>query len=296
MTGDYIKSHIAHIFFQTFSDLLYILREEKKNIAPNKIIKYDPEITSHAFNLIKYSSAIVNILGGRFIHPITPAIGGFYYTPSKRNIESLKKYFAESFKDFWGRWHISLSTWFKDYVYIPLGGSRGNTLFKIRNVIIIFVVSGFWHGANWTFVIWGLLNGLYFLPLMLFNVNRNNMGITAQGKILPSLKETGQMLITFFITLIAWIFFRSDTVGQAFVYISNIFSASLFVIPELNKLTFVPVIIIFIIIEWVSREKKHALEIDNLPVYVRWPVYLIFGFVVLLSFNNNPNSFIYFQF
>ncbi|MHA1753775.1 MAG: nickel-dependent hydrogenase large subunit [Candidatus Helarchaeota archaeon] len=97
MTGDHIKSHIAHIFFQTFSDLLYILREEKKNIAPNKIIKYDPEITSHAFNLIKYSSAIVNILGGRFIHPITPAIGGFYYTPSKRNIESLKKYFAESF-------------------------------------------------------------------------------------------------------------------------------------------------------------------------------------------------------
>ena len=205
-------------------------------------------------------------------------------------------YFSRDIAEFWRRWHISLSTWFRDYVYIPLGGSRGNTLFKIRNVIIIFVVSGFWHGANWTFVIWGLLNGLYFLPLMLFNVNRNNMGITAQGKILPSLKETGQMLITFFITLIAWIFFRSDTVGQAFVYISNIFSASLFVIPELNKLTFVPVIIIFIIIEWVSREKKHALEIDNLPVYVRWPVYLIFGFVVLLSFNNNPNSFIYFQF
>ncbi|MEZ5194840.1 MAG: MBOAT family O-acyltransferase [Bacteroidales bacterium] len=205
-------------------------------------------------------------------------------------------YFSRDIAEFWRRWHISLSTWFRDYVYIPLGGSKGDTLFKIRNVLIIFVVSGFWHGANWTFVIWGLLNGLYFLPLMLFNLNRSNMGITAQGKWLPSLKETGQMLITFFITLIAWIFFRSDNVGQAFHYISEMFSVSLFTLPELKKLYFVPVVLIFILIEWVSREKQHALEISNLPVYVRWPVYLVFGFVVLLSFNNNPNSFIYFQF
>lgn len=205
-------------------------------------------------------------------------------------------YFSRDIAEFWRRWHISLSTWFRDYVYIPLGGSRGDTFFKIRNVIIIFVVSGFWHGANWTFVIWGLLNGLYFLPLMLFNINRNNMGITAQGKILPTIKETGQMLITFFITLIAWIFFRSDNVGQAFHYVSELFSASLFTLPEMKKLTFVPVVFIFILIEWISREKQHALQISNLPVYVRWPIYLIFGFVVLLSFNNNPNSFIYFQF
>lgn len=205
-------------------------------------------------------------------------------------------YFSRDIAEFWRRWHISLSTWFRDYVYIPLGGSKGDTLFKIRNVLIIFVVSGFWHGANWTFVIWGLLNGLYFLPLMLFNINRNNMGVTAQGKLLPTIKETGQMLITFFITLIAWIFFRSDNVGQAFHYVSELFSASLFTMPELKKLYFVPVVFLFIIIEWVSRDKKHALEIGNLPVYVRWPIYLIFGFVVLLSFNNSPNSFIYFQF
>lgn len=205
-------------------------------------------------------------------------------------------YFSRDIAEFWRRWHISLSTWFRDYVYIPLGGSRGNTLFKIRNVIIIFVVSGFWHGANWTFIIWGLLNGLYFLPLMLFKINRNNMGVTAEGKIFPTLKETGQMLITFFITLIAWIFFRSDNVGQAFHYIAGIASPSILVIPDLKKLSFVPVILIFILIEWYGRSKQHALDIRHLPKSVRWPVYLVLGFIVMLSFNNHPNSFIYFQF
>ncbi|MBC8488995.1 MAG: MBOAT family protein, partial [Bacteroidetes bacterium] len=115
-------------------------------------------------------------------------------------------YFSRDIAEFWRRWHISLSTWFRDYVYIPLGGSRGNNFNKIRNVIIIFVVSGFWHGADWTFIIWGLLNGLYFLPLLLLKINRNNIGITAENRLLPTFKETFQMLITFFITLIAWVF------------------------------------------------------------------------------------------
>ncbi|MBL7104903.1 MAG: MBOAT family protein [Bacteroidales bacterium] len=205
-------------------------------------------------------------------------------------------YFSRDIAEFWRRWHISLSTWFRDYVYIPLGGSRGNNFNKIRNVIIIFVVSGFWHGADWTFIIWGLLNGLYFLPLLLLKINRNNIGITAENRLLPTFKETFQMLITFFITLIAWVFFRSDNVGQAFSYISIIFSESLFTIPNLKQLIFVPIIILFIIIEWFSRKKQHALEISNLPKTIRWSVYLIIGFIVLLSFNNNPNTFIYFQF
>ncbi len=205
-------------------------------------------------------------------------------------------YFSRDIAEFWRRWHISLSTWFRDYVYIPLGGSRGGNFNKIRNVLIIFVVSGFWHGANWTFIIWGLLNGLYFLPLLLLKINRNNIGITAEKRLLPTFKETFQMLITFFITLIAWVFFRSDNVGQAFSYISTIFSESLFIIPNLKQLIFVPIIILFIIIEWLSRKKQHALEISNLPITIRWSVYLIVGFIVLLSFNNNPNTFIYFQF
>jgi len=205
-------------------------------------------------------------------------------------------YFSRDIAEFWRRWHISLSSWFRDYVYIPIGGSRGNEFLKIRNVIIIFVVSGFWHGANWTFVIWGLLNGLYFLPLMLLKVNRSNLGIVAEGKLFPTFKETGQMLITFFITLIAWIFFRAENVGQAFSYIKNLFSESLFVLPNREQMMFLPVVLLFIAFEWVKRDKQHALEINKLPVFIRWSVYLIFGFVVLLSFGNNPNSFIYFQF
>lgn len=205
-------------------------------------------------------------------------------------------YFSRDIAEFWRRWHISLSTWFRDYVYIPLGGSRGNQYQKIRNIIVIFVVSGFWHGANWTFLVWGLLNGLYFLPLMLIKANRNNMGITAEGRILPSLKEGFQMILTFFITLIAWVFFRSNNVGQAFEYLSGMFSYSLFSIPQFDFLKLTPLVLIFIIIEWFSREKNHALEISGWPVSLRWATYLIIGFVVLLSFDKSPQAFIYFQF
>ena len=98
-------------------------------------------------------------------------------------------YFSRDIAEFWRRWHISLSTWFRDYLYIPLGGSKGGTWMKVRNTFIIFIVSGFWHGANWTFVVWGALNALYFLPLLLTNSNRNNLHIVAEGKFLPSLKR-----------------------------------------------------------------------------------------------------------
>lgn len=106
-------------------------------------------------------------------------------------------YFSRDIAEFWRRWHISLTTWFRDYLYIPLGGSKGGTLMKIRNTFIIFLVSGFWHGANWTFIVWGGLNAVYFLPLMLTNSNRNNLEIVAQGRYFPSIREIFGMLITF---------------------------------------------------------------------------------------------------
>ncbi|MCK5760566.1 MAG: MBOAT family protein, partial [Candidatus Delongbacteria bacterium] len=115
-------------------------------------------------------------------------------------------YFSRDIAEFWRRWHISLSTWFRDYVYIPLGGSKGSSLLKVRNIFIIFLVSGFWHGANWTFLAWGFLNALYFIPLMLLNKNRINTDNAAQGKIFPSIKETFQILVTFLLTSFAWIF------------------------------------------------------------------------------------------
>ena len=144
-------------------------------------------------------------------------------------------YFSRDIAEFWRRWHISLSTWFRDYLYIPLGGNRGSVWMKVRNIFIIFIVSGFWHGANWTFIAWGALNALYFLPLLLLKRNRQNTDTVAEGRYLPTIKEFFQMSITFFITVIAWVFFRADSIGYAWSYLSSLFSFDLFKIPQLPK-------------------------------------------------------------
>ena len=141
-------------------------------------------------------------------------------------------YFSRDISEFWRRWHISLSTWFRDYVYVPLGGSRGSSFMKIRNIFIIFIASGFWHGANWTFIVWGALNALYFIPLMLMNKNRVNLDTVAEGKLLPSIKDLSKMSLTFLCTLFAWIFFRAESITQAVSYIDGICSYSLFSIPD----------------------------------------------------------------
>jgi len=133
-------------------------------------------------------------------------------------------YFSRDIAEFWRRWHISLSTWFRDYLYIPLGGSRGGLKMKIRNTFVIFLVSGFWHGANWTFVVWGALNALYFLPLLIAGKNRQNLGLVAEGRLLPNIKEFIQICTTFLLTMLAWIFFRASSVGHALSYLKGIFS------------------------------------------------------------------------
>jgi len=130
-------------------------------------------------------------------------------------------YFSRDIAEFWRRWHISLSSWFKDYLYIPLGGSKGGMWMKIRNTFIIFIVSGFWHGANWTFVIWGFLNALYIMPSIIFKTNRNNLEIVAKGKYLPTIKEFIAISITFSLTVFAWIFFRASDVTHAFYKVSR---------------------------------------------------------------------------
>ena len=124
-------------------------------------------------------------------------------------------YFSRDIAEFWRRWHISLSTWFRDYLYIPLGGSRGGNWMKIRNIFIIFLVSGFWHGANWTFIVWGAINAIYFLPLILTHNNRNHIEIVAKGKSLPDIKEVLFILTTFGFTVFAWIFFRAENISHA---------------------------------------------------------------------------------
>ena len=174
-------------------------------------------------------------------------------------------YFSRDIAEFWRRWHISLSTWFRDYLYIPLGGSRGGTWMKVRNTFTIFLVSGFWHGANWTFIIWGALNAIYFLPLLLTNNNRKNLGVVAEGKLLPSFRELFAMFTTFSLTVFAWIFFRAESLSHALSYITGIFSESLFKFQkELGLFSSLPIIIIicfFICIEWIGRRTNLLLRI-----------------------------------
>ena len=140
-------------------------------------------------------------------------------------------YFSRDIAEFWRRWHISLSTWFRDYLYIPLGGSKGGIWMKVRNTFIIFLVSGFWHGANWTFIVWGGLNALYFLPLLLLKRNRTNLGVIAEGRRLPNIRESFQMGTTFMLAVIAWIFFRAENIHLALDYLGDLFSPLYFRAP-----------------------------------------------------------------
>ncbi|MGZ3873164.1 MAG: MBOAT family O-acyltransferase [Mucilaginibacter sp.] len=206
-------------------------------------------------------------------------------------------YFSRDIAEFWRRWHISLSTWFRDYLYIPLGGSRGSTWLKVRNVFIIFIVSGFWHGANWTFIVWGALNALFMLPAVLMETNRNNLEIVAKGRIFPSFKDFTAILATFSVTVFAWIFFRSDSVSHAINYVSKIFSWTLFSTPVLQAKRLALLIIFFIIVEWLGREQPYAIARMELklPKAARWAVYYIIIFMILYT-AGPEQQFIYFQF
>lgn len=206
-------------------------------------------------------------------------------------------YFSRDIAEFWRRWHISLSTWFRDYLYIPLGGSRGGKSMMIRNTFIIFIVSGFWHGANWTFIVWGALNALYFLPLLLTNKNRRYMGTVAEGRSLPNTNEFFAMFLTFALTILAWVFFRADSVSHAFSYLNEIFSGSLFSIPEIRPSNLFVLVSFFLLIEWIGRNNQYALQNIGLKWKrpMRYALYYSLIFTIFL-FGGNEQQFIYFQF
>lgn len=206
-------------------------------------------------------------------------------------------YFSRDIAEFWRRWHISLSSWFRDYLYIPLGGSKGGMIMKIRNTFIIFLVSGFWHGANWTFIVWGALHAVYFLPLLITQNNRNNIDSVAKGKSLPTLKEFFSMLLTFSLTAFAWIFFRAKTVSEACAYIEDIFKFDLkggiqFLGFERYSIELLLLLLFFMIIEWNSRENDHPFK----GKYVNLKITLIILLIVVLGVFSSPSDFIYFQF
>ena len=205
-------------------------------------------------------------------------------------------YFSRDIAEFWRKWHISLSSWFRDYLYIPLGGSSGSLLLKVRNTFIIFLVSGFWHGANWTYLVWGFINALYFLPLLLLNLNRNNRESFRLKYNLESVLNVLKIIFTFILTCIAWIFFRSKTISDAMAYIKKMafnqnFSQQYFAIERYNY-ELVYLLILFIIVEWMHREKLEPIS----GKYSWFKLSLCLAAILVLGVFSDSKEFIYFQF
>lgn len=212
-------------------------------------------------------------------------------------------YFSRDVAEFWRRWHISLSSWFRDYLYIPLGGSKNGKFKAIRNTFIIFLVSGFWHGASWNFIVWGFIHACGFLPLLLMNRNRKHVSdIVAEDRKLPSLKELWQMTTTFAFVSFAWIFFRADDgVSSALGYIKHIgmsineHPGQLLMAPS-GKMAF-GYIIPLVLADWYLRRDERSLCCPQQKIG-KLLIYLSIAFLVMyhLFSVDESASFIYFQF
>ncbi|KAF2513566.1 MBOAT family O-acyltransferase [Flavobacterium foetidum] len=205
-------------------------------------------------------------------------------------------YFSRDIAEFWRRWHISLSSWFRDYLYIPLGGSKGGLWMKIRNTFIIFIVSGFWHGANWTYIVWGFINAVYFLPLLLSNSNRNNIDSVVLKWDLESLKTIFSILFTFLLTCIAWVFFRARTISDAFLYLRRIVTDWNFSLQYLDNERYnyeiIVMVGIFVLVEWFNRTKVEPISGKNSLLKIALAIMAIIAFGTYSDYK----EFIYFQF
>ena len=218
-------------------------------------------------------------------------------------------YFSRDIAEFWRRWHISLTTWFRDYVYIPLGGSRptnkqgvalcgfSKKAVVVRNTFIIFLLSGFWHGANWTFVLWGALHALLFLPLILLEKNRKYTDVVAEGKLLPTFKDLLRMLTTFILATLGWIIFRVDNIDIAINYFTRLFDYTLWGVPTLtNKVIIFTFLSLMIIIEWFHRGCNHGFTLERVNnKFLRYIIYFAISFLIVINMGPEQN-FIYFQF
>ncbi len=265
-------------------------------------------LVSKAFNNYHHASGVTLIMGAvYFAVQIYCDFSG--YTDIARGTAKLLgiellinfkfPYFSRDIAEFWRRWHISLSSWFRDYLYIPLGGSKNGKLLAVRNTFIIFLVSGFWHGANWTFIFWGLLHAVYFLPLLLLKRNRVNTGPINPGSALPSLKYLSQVLITFSLVCLAWIFFRAATITDAFLYIKSIATNPFF--KGTRSQFFKPYLILLILmlftVEWITRNAEVEYFFDRFKNNtLRYSVYFLIVIFIFLFGSFGQHSFIYFQF
>ena len=212
-------------------------------------------------------------------------------------------YFSRDIAEFWRRWHISLSSWFKDYIYFPLGGSRGGKVLTLRNVFAIFLVSGFWHGANWTYMFWGFLHASLFIPLYILNINRKNLGTVADGRNLPSIGDVFSIFLTFTLATIAWVFFRADSITEAFHYLSSTvsnlgipYSAKFFTGDNiLDVITRVWIFIpILLVVEWFNRTKEYGSEFNN--ALLQKGVSIASIVIIFFYGKFDYQEFIYFQF
>jgi D-alanyl-lipoteichoic acid acyltransferase DltB (MBOAT superfamily) len=201
-------------------------------------------------------------------------------------------YFSRDIAEFWRRWHISLSSWFRDYVYIPLGGSKGGKWSALRNIFIIFLLSGFWHGANWTYIAWGAYHAMLYVPLFVFNLNRSHTDeIVAYKRALPNVKELGQMILTFILVTVGWILFRSESIFSAWDYLSAI-PHNLFVMPD--NLDGIGLIGLFLVMDCTARKNERSPH-----TFIPAIAYVLIMTVVLLFFGKGLSDnieFIYFQF
>jgi len=205
-------------------------------------------------------------------------------------------YFSRDIAEFWRRWHISLTTWFRDYLYIPLGGSKGGVWMKVRNTFIIFLVSGFWHGASWTYIVWGLINAIYFLPLLLSNSNRKNLDTIALSWDFDSVKTVINILSTFLITCVAWVFFRAKTITDAVLYLKQIITngnfSSQYLDNERYNFELLVMVGLFVVIEWNSRTKAEPISGKRSLLKVALAILAIMAFGTFSDYK----EFIYFQF
>lgn len=208
-------------------------------------------------------------------------------------------YFSRSIPEFWRRWHISLTTWFRDYIYFPLGGSRCDKWKIIRNVYIVWGISGLWHGANWTFICWGLFHATLLAIYNIFGINTKYKQVVAYGKYLPNIKETLQIALTFFLTVIGWIIFRAESMTQAVDFLTAMVSNRFFDASALHGVTYIYFGIALLAVEWLQRDKQHALQFSDAKPFnhrlVRWGVYYII-LLLIAKYAGSSQTFIYFQF
>ena len=207
-------------------------------------------------------------------------------------------YFARDIAEFWRRWHISLTTWFRDYLYIPLGGSRCGAWKRVRNTFAIFLVSGLWHGANWTFLAWGAFHAALFLPLLLGGRNRRHLDVVAEDRALPTLRELGAMLRTFFFAFLGWALFRAQSIGEACRWFRDMADVRTFgALPGLPRETAVAAVAVgaLLLVEWFNRREAYGCARLPRKTALRWGVYFLLLWLVVF-YTPGSQTFIYFQF